>query len=110
VCYYTYEGPNHVAPLSSVQLDVFFLCPFLLSVKLLDLYYSISRVLLRPLGGVIFITVVYFYLLCFTLCPFVTKRESNFYLDREFFCPRWPKGEFVSIIGLILCFEKITCL
>jgi hypothetical protein len=30
---------------------------FLLSVKLVDLYYFVSQVLLRPLGGVIFITV-----------------------------------------------------
>jgi hypothetical protein len=29
VCSYICEGPNHVAPLSSVQLDVFFFCPFL---------------------------------------------------------------------------------
>jgi hypothetical protein len=38
-------------------------------------------------------------LLYFTLCPFVTKRESNFYLDRDCifngssdFCPRMVKG------------------
>jgi hypothetical protein len=35
-------------------------------VKLFDLYYSVSWVLLRPLGGVIFITVgIYYYVLPF---------------------------------------------
>jgi hypothetical protein len=41
--------------------------PFFLSVKLFDLYYSISRVLLRLLGGVIFITVGFYY----SVLPFV---------------------------------------
>jgi hypothetical protein len=36
-------------------------------VKLLDLYYSVSRVLLRPLGGVIFIAVGFYY----SILPFV---------------------------------------
>jgi TRAP-type mannitol/chloroaromatic compound transport system permease small subunit len=48
----------------------------------LNLYYSVSRVLLRLLGEVIFILVGCFITL-FTLCPFVTKSGSNFYLDRE---------------------------
>jgi hypothetical protein len=37
-------------------------------VKLFDLYYSIFRVLLRPLGGVIFIITVGFY---YSVLPFV---------------------------------------
>jgi hypothetical protein len=42
-----------------------------------------TLVLLRPLGGVIFIY-SWFLLLCFTLYPFVTKRGSNFlFLDRK---------------------------
>jgi hypothetical protein len=40
---------------------------FLLSVKLFDLYYSISRVLLRPLVGVISMTVGFYY----SVLPFV---------------------------------------
>jgi hypothetical protein len=42
-----------------------------------DFFTLFTLVLLRPLGGVNF--VVIFLLLCFTLCPFVTKRGSNFY-------------------------------
>jgi hypothetical protein len=74
-------------------------CYFLLFVKLVTIYYSVSRVLLRPLGGVIFI-LVGVYLLCFTLCPFVTKRGSNFYFwtgnvfpnRSSDFCHRMAKG------------------
>jgi hypothetical protein len=47
---------------------------------------------------------VFFLLLYFTLCPFVTKRGSNFYLGWDCifnrssdFCPRMAKGEFVSL-------------
>jgi hypothetical protein len=40
---------------------------FLLFVKLFDLYYSVSQVLLRPLVGVIFITVGFYYF----VLPFV---------------------------------------
>jgi hypothetical protein len=36
VCFYTCEGPNHAAPLSTVQLDVFFFVISFLFVKLLD--------------------------------------------------------------------------
>jgi hypothetical protein len=43
----------------------------------LDLYYSVSQVLLRPLGRVIFITVELI-LLCFP-GPSETIRRSNFY-------------------------------
>jgi hypothetical protein len=67
VCYYTCEGPTHAALLSRVQLDVFFCRPFFLFVKLVDLYYSVSLVLLRPLGGVIFIVVGFYYF----VLPFV---------------------------------------
>jgi len=46
-----------------------------------------------------------FLLLCFTLCPFVTKRESNFYFwigivlltGQVIFVPEWPNEEFVSL-------------
>jgi hypothetical protein len=59
-----------------------------------------TMVLLRSLGGVIFDVVdFYFFLLCLTLCRFVTKRGSNFYLDRDCIfnrssdcCPRMAKG------------------
>jgi hypothetical protein len=68
----------------------------------MDIITLFTFVLLRHLGGVIFVW--FFFLLCFTLCPFVTKRGSNFYLDRDYifnrpsdFCPRMAKGEFVSL-------------
>lgn len=38
-------------------------------------YYSIYPVLLRHLGGVIFVW--FFFLLCFNLCPFVTKKKGE---------------------------------
>jgi hypothetical protein len=48
-----------------------FFCDFLLFFvnlfKHLNLYYSVSRVLLRPLGGVIFMTVGFYY----SVLPFV---------------------------------------
>jgi hypothetical protein len=79
----------------------------------LDLYYSVSRVLLRLLRGVIFISVGCFITL-FTLCPFVTKRGSNFYFGpgmyfqtgQVIFVPEWPKGEFVSILALFCVWTK----
>jgi hypothetical protein len=40
---------------------------FLLCQNFLDIYYSVSRVLLRPLGGVIFMTVSFYY----SVLPFV---------------------------------------
>jgi hypothetical protein len=63
-----------------------------------------SLVLLRPLGGVI-LGVFDSYYSVFTLCPFVTKRRSNFYFwtgivfltGQVIFVPEWPKGEFVSL-------------
>jgi hypothetical protein len=65
-----------------------------LSVDIITLF---TLVLLRPLGGVI--VVWFFSLLYFTLFPFVTKRGSNFDLDRDCifnrssdFCPRMAKG------------------
>jgi hypothetical protein len=71
--------------------------------KLLDYITLFTLVLLRPLGGVIF-GCSWFLLLCFTLCPFVTKRGSNFYFwtgivfltGQVIFVPEWPKGELVS--------------
>jgi hypothetical protein len=40
---------------------------FFALLKLLDIYYSVSRVFLRPLGGVIFMTVSFYY----SVLPFV---------------------------------------
>jgi hypothetical protein len=45
----------------------------------------------------------WFLLLCFTLCPFVTKRGNNFYFGpgmyfktgQVIFVPEWPKGELL---------------
>jgi hypothetical protein len=81
--------------------------------KLLNLYYFVSRVLLRPLVGVTFISVGCFITL-FTLCPFVTKRGSNFYFGpgmhfqtgQVIFVPEWPNGEFVSILALFCVWTK----
>jgi hypothetical protein len=97
--------------LSSEGLVSFFFCSVF--DKLLNLYYSVSRVLLRPLGGVIFISVGCFITL-FTLCPFVTKRGSNCYFGprmyfetgQVIFVPEWPKGEFVSILALFYVWTK----
>jgi hypothetical protein len=44
----------------------------------MDFITVFTRVLLIPLGGVIG-GVLQLLLLCFTLCPFVTKKGSNFY-------------------------------
>jgi hypothetical protein len=63
-----------------------------------------TRVLLIPLGGVIG-GVLQLLLLCFTLCPFVTKKGSNFYFGpgmyfqtgHVIFVPEWPNGEFVRL-------------
>jgi hypothetical protein len=69
VCYYTCEGPNLAALLSSFQQDVFLFSPFLF--KLLDVITLFTLVLLRPLGGVIFgvlvwlISITLFYPLSF---------------------------------------------
>jgi hypothetical protein len=70
-----------------------------------DIITLFTQVLLRPLGGVI--VVWFFSLLCFTLCPFVTKRGSNFWFGpgmyfqtgQVIFVPEWPKGVFVSILA-----------
>jgi hypothetical protein len=53
-------------------------------------------------------------LLCFTLCPFVTKLGSNFYFgpgmyfqtDKVIFVPEWPKGEFVSVLASFYVWTK----
>jgi hypothetical protein len=45
--------------------------------KILDYITLFTLVLLRPLGGVIFLWLIF--LTLFTLCPFVTKKGSNFY-------------------------------
>jgi hypothetical protein len=50
----------------------------------------------------------------FTLCPFETKNESNFYFGIDYiflhrlyvFVPKWSKGEFVGFIGYILIQKK----
>jgi uncharacterized RDD family membrane protein YckC len=70
-------------------------------VKLLDNITLFTLVILRPIGGVIFGVL----LLYFTLCPFVTKRWSNFYFwtgivfltGQVVFVPEWPKRDFVSL-------------
>jgi hypothetical protein len=64
----------------------------------MDIITLFTLVLLRLLGGVI--VVWFFLLLSFTLCPFVTKKESNFYFwtgnvfpnRLSDFCPRMAKG------------------
>jgi hypothetical protein len=56
----------------------------------------------------------FFSLLCFTLCPFVTKGGSNVYFGpgmyfqtgQVIFVPKWPKGEFVSILALFCVWTK----
>jgi hypothetical protein len=63
--------------------------------------------------GVIFISVGCFITL-FTLCPFVTKRGSNFYFgpgmyfqtDQVIFAPKWTNEEFVSILALFCVWTK----
>jgi hypothetical protein len=66
VCYYTCEGPNHAAFLSAVQLDVF----------LFRTFFLFTLVLLRPLGGVIFIFGPGMY----------------FQTGQVIFVPEWPNG------------------
>jgi hypothetical protein len=65
MCYYTCEGPNHDALLSVVQLDVFFFRPFCF--KRVDFITLFTLVLLRPLGGVIFFVIDFYY----SVLPFV---------------------------------------
>jgi hypothetical protein len=68
---------------------------------------------MRPLGGVISISVGFFITL-FTPCPFVTKRGSNFYFGlgmyfqtgQVIFVPEWRNGEFVSILALFCVWTK----
>jgi hypothetical protein len=112
MCYFPCEGPNF-ADFSLFRRFRQFFCLVFIFDKLLNLYYSVSRVLLRLLGGVIFISVGCFITL-FTLCPFVTKTGSNFYFgpgmyfqtDQVIFVPEWPKGEFVSILALFYVWRK----
>jgi hypothetical protein len=60
MCYYPCDGPNSAdLPLFGSFLQHFF--SVFVFEQLLNLYYFISRVLLRPLGGVIFITVSFYY-------------------------------------------------
>jgi hypothetical protein len=60
MCYYPCDGPNSAdLPLFGSPLQHFF--SVFVFEQLLNLYYSISRVLLRPLGGVIFMTVSFYY-------------------------------------------------
>jgi hypothetical protein len=64
----------------------------------------------------VFITLFY----PLSLCPFVTKRRSNFLcLDREcisktgqvIFVPEWPKGEFISILASFCVWAKsLVCI
>jgi hypothetical protein len=69
-----------------------------------------TRVLLRPLGEVISITVGFYY----SVLPFVKKRGSNFYFrtgmyfqtGQVIFVLEWPKGEFVSILASFCFWTK----
>jgi hypothetical protein len=71
-----------------------------------------TPVLLRHLGGVIFVW--FFLLLCSTLCPFVTKKGGViwtgivFLTGQVIFVPEWPKGEFVSLWLATFWLENIT--
>jgi hypothetical protein len=56
----------------------FYLCCY---VKLLNIYYSVYPGPSETIKGSNFYD-SWFLLLCFTLCPFVTKRGSNYFLDR----------------------------
>jgi hypothetical protein len=89
------------------HLQTFLYSPIALDFKKflsVDIITLFTLVLLRHWGGVI--VVWFFSLLCFTLCPFVTKRGSNFWFGlrmyfqtgQVIFVPEWPKGEFVSIL------------
>jgi hypothetical protein len=68
--------------------------------KLFDLYYSVYPGPSEIVRGSNFYSSCVLLLLCFTLCPFVTKRESNFYFwtghvfpnRLNDFCPRLAKG------------------
>lgn len=86
---------------------------FFCLLKLLDLYYSVSRVLLRPLGGVIFMTVSFYY----SVLPFVSLWQKGgvififgpgmyFQTGQVIFVPEWPKGEFVSIFASFCVWTK----
>jgi hypothetical protein len=68
--------------------------------KLFDLYYSVYPGPSETVRGSNFYYRWFLLLLCFTLCPFVTKRGSNFYFwtgnvfpnRSSYFCPRMAKG------------------
>jgi hypothetical protein len=101
VCYYTCEGPNHAALLSTFQLDVFnqSFC-----FTLVDFITLFTLVLLRPLGGVIFgVFPVYYSVLPFV--PLWQKWGVIFDLDRD--CIFKPVKWFLSQIGqrgsLLVC-------
>jgi hypothetical protein len=75
----------------------------LYNAKLLDFITLFTLVLLRPLRGVIFVVVDFYY----SILPFVPLWQKGgviFDLDRDcifdrssIFVPEWPKGEFVSL-------------
>jgi hypothetical protein len=112
VYYFPCENPNF-ADFSLFRRYRQHFCSVFVFDKLLNLYYSVSRVLLRPLGGVIFISVGCFITL-FILCPFVTKRGSNFYFwtgnvfpnRSSDFCPRMAKRGVFSILSLFCVSTK----
>jgi hypothetical protein len=100
--------------LISLSLEVFFnnFSVFVFD-KLFNLYYSVSRVLLRPLGGVIFMTVGFYY----SILPFVPLSQKwgvifisgpGMYSQtgQVIFVPEWPKGEFVSILASFCVWTK----
>jgi hypothetical protein len=95
VYYFPCEGLNY-ADLSLFRRFRQHFCSVFVFLYNSWIYYSVSRVLLRPLGGVIFLFQLVVLLLCL---PFVTKRGSNFYFwtgnvfpnRSSDFCPRMAK-------------------
>jgi hypothetical protein len=95
VWYFPCEGPNF-ADFSHFKRFRQHPCSVFVFDKLLNLYYTVSRVLLRPLGGVIFMTVSFYY----SVLPFVPLWQKGgviFIFDRE--CISKPVKWFLSQNG-----------
>jgi len=79
-----------------LDFRTFFVCGY---------YYSVYPGPSETVRGSNFWYSYFCLLLCFTLCPFVTKRGSYFYFwigivfltGQVIFVPEWPKGKFVSL-------------
>jgi hypothetical protein len=76
-----------------------------------------TLVLLRSLGGLIFIAVGFYYF----VLPFVSLwqkggvififgPEIHFQTGQVIFVPEWPKEEFVRLWLATFCLDKITCM